>query len=343
MLISTTNRNHDSGRGVEEYLMWGPVADALARTVVEPVFRSAELLGREGGEVECLREVLAQESIHILDSAALPRCIRLGEVHRSLQERGEGAHRGGQRSQAACHRRCRHGRRFVAQSAKTYKTRLALDEGQDAGAPTLSGKRVAFPVTETPVPCHDGGTFGELDPTGNGAAHAAGLAVALAPDLLATQVPVEISALAFVLKQVLVNPFGAYAKRTFLGNPSGNLFRTPVLPHQTVDLGPVPCCQHTTDLARAPGQCEEMGVSRPVAARGPIAVQFARDGGLVYANDACDHTLVVPGLTQGGNLVSLLTGELVIGFHQGSIDLAVEAPGATPAHPHTRIKVALGN
>ena len=70
--------------------MWGPVADALARTVVEPVFRSAELLGREGGEVECLREVLAQESIHILDSAALPRGIRLGEVHWSLEAGGDG-------------------------------------------------------------------------------------------------------------------------------------------------------------------------------------------------------------------------------------------------------------
>lgn len=76
---------------------------------------------------------------------------------------------------------------------------------------------------------------------------------------------------------------------------------------------------------------------RPIAARGVVTAQFARDSGLVHAKDTGDLTLVAPDLTQSGNLVSLLTGELVIGFHQGSFDLAVEAPGCytgSSTHPN---------
>src|SRR3989304_791659 len=149
--------------------------------------------------------------------------------------------------------------------------------------------------------------------------------------------PVQITAPAFVLKQVLVDPLRAHAKRPFLGRSSGNLFRTPVSPHQTVDLDPVPCRQPPAGLARAAGERQEVGVPRPVTARGAIAAKLARDRRLVRANAAGDLTLVVPGLTQGGDLVSLLTGELVIGFHQGSFDLAVEVPGCytgSSTHPN---------
>ena len=48
-------------------------------------------------------------------------------------------------------------------------------------------------------------------------------------------------------------------------------------------------------------------------------------------------TLTLSGFQQDGNLVSLLTGELVIGSHQGSFDLAVEVPGCytgSSTHPN---------
>ena len=163
--------------------MRSAIAETLARTMIEQVFCPAKLQSRQGGEVERPRKILAQESIHVLDRAALPRCIRFGEVHRGLQPRGDGlvvgelltvvdrqgAHRCRQRLQATRHRRGRYGRRLVAQPAQTGETRLALDKGQYTGTPAAPGERVAFPITETPAPCHDGGAFGNPDSSGNGA------------------------------------------------------------------------------------------------------------------------------------------------------------------------------
>ncbi len=60
VLDSTTNRNHESGRGVEEYLMRCAIAEAIAGTMVEPAFGLAQVSVDYGGEVKFLREVLTQ-------------------------------------------------------------------------------------------------------------------------------------------------------------------------------------------------------------------------------------------------------------------------------------------
>jgi len=55
-----------------------------------------------------------------------------------------------------------------------------------------------------------------------------------------------------------------------------------------------------------------MGLLRPVAVHGTANGAVRAKNGFVHTDDMCDLAMVVPGLTQGGDWVSLLAGELVM-------------------------------
>ena len=60
---------------------WRLPTEGLARTNVERVGHCFDLLAAPSREVSALGKVLAQESIRVLVGAALPRTLRIGEVH----------------------------------------------------------------------------------------------------------------------------------------------------------------------------------------------------------------------------------------------------------------------
>jgi hypothetical protein len=126
----------------------------------------------------------------------------------------------------------------------------------------------------------------------------------------------------------------ADTKLAFLGQSSGNLLRTPVAPDQGSDHGPVWRAKAAPPgLEQTPEQRQQMGMSRKIATVGAIAPKFATDRGFVYADCHSDLALTMSCLPQSVNLVSLLTGELLVGSHQGSFDLAIEQAAMLHSSP----------
>src|SRR3972149_1262968 len=74
----------------------------------------------------------------------------------------------------------------------------------------------------------------------------------------------------------------------------------------------------------SPVQCHPVSLFRPVTPVTAIATQFATDGRLIHTHDGGDFSLVMTHFQQGINLVSLFPGELSVGSHKCSFELAVE-------------------
>src|SRR5258708_2733734 len=121
---------------------------------------------------------------------------------------------------------------------------------------------------------------------------------------------------------VQVNPFMAHA---WLFRPlqmPGDLFRTPVLAQESLDL-----------LPRLPGNTRTIGVTLPavsqfirlivaIAFLAAVAPQLSRDRTLMATDHCGDVTLVMTGFLQNVYLVSLFTGKLRI-VHLCFFDLVV--------------------
>ena len=68
-------------------------------------------------------------------------------------------------------------------------------------------------------------------------------------------------------------------------------------------------------------------MERQIAASGLMSAKFSVNCGFVHAYDMGNLALPITCLVLRRNLISLLIGELVIGFHPVSFDLAVEVSG----------------
>ena len=64
-----------------EGLCWGFPSECLARAAVERGSDRGEVVGAVSGEVGSFREVLPQEAVGVLVAAALPRALRVTEIH----------------------------------------------------------------------------------------------------------------------------------------------------------------------------------------------------------------------------------------------------------------------
>src|SRR6185503_2546073 len=111
---------------------------------------------------------------------------------------------------------------------------------------------------------------------------------------------------------VAVDPFRAHAGLLCQLQTSGNLFRTPVLAQESLDL-----------LPGLPGNARTIGRALPVVSEfirlvvaiaflPTVASQLARNGALMATEQCGNASLVVAGFLQDVYLVSLFPGKLFI-------------------------------
>src|SRR3954471_8197032 len=148
-----------------EQLGWSGPAERLAGPVVDLVRDPLKLLGTDAAKVDALREVVAQQPVHVLVAAALPRRVRIAEEHLRADLLGDLLMQSqllalipGQRSpqlwrqlaerrgDALAHRL---GRGPAARDVDQHQEpRAALDERADRGPVTRPDNAVTFPMAE---------------------------------------------------------------------------------------------------------------------------------------------------------------------------------------------------
>lgn len=118
------------------------------------------------------------------------------------------------------------------------QARFTLSQGDDGLFVALANDRIEFPVPQTGTTLHDGWAFIDGNAVGKLSSAVIG-SVALLASLLATQVPMQVAAMALVCQDVLVDPFVADAQSLLLGQPEADLLGTPVLAQQAFYHTPV--------------------------------------------------------------------------------------------------------
>ena len=115
------------------------------------------------------------------------------------------------------------------------------------------------------------------------------------------------------------------------------------MPHQRLDKRPGLGLDAWLVRGQLSRQCQFLRLLRAIATLPAVALEFARDSGLVAANDGGHPGLAVVSFLQGVNLVSLLAGKLRVAHQCASLTWRFEkARYATAACPlTTNLKVAL--
>ena len=70
--------------------MWRLKSQALSRPVIESIHDVVHLLLRQGIQRPALGHILANQPVGILVEPALPRMVRMREIHRRLQRLADG-------------------------------------------------------------------------------------------------------------------------------------------------------------------------------------------------------------------------------------------------------------
>ena len=76
-------------REAEVYHIGWFEAETFSRPGVQPVLHQRDLVSRDVGERRLLRKVLPNQAVDVLVCSALPTVVRLGEVTRAAELRGD--------------------------------------------------------------------------------------------------------------------------------------------------------------------------------------------------------------------------------------------------------------
>jgi len=312
------------------------VAQSFSRSVVESMRGVSNLPAFDVGEVAALGEVLTHEPVGVLVETPFPGAIGMREEEVGIERRGNrlvagefstvvggdredlaritgetGAQGGGDGRGGA-----------PPELAQQCVFRPAFDRREQGPALPVPDHGVGFPVAHAAFaldrrrPLIDGNAVGEAPAPVVGP-------VTLAPRLLATQVLMQAPARAFVRIDVLVDPLVADDDPVFRLEPSARLIRAPIETEQSLDACPIARREPGADFGCAPRHGHGVRLLRPVAARPAVAAEFTTHGGLVRPDFRGDLGLIPSGFHTGMNLISLFMGELRVGFHRCSFDLAV--------------------
>ena len=312
------------------------VAQGFSRSVVESMRGASNLPAFDVGEVAVLGEVLTHESVGVLVETPFPGAIGMREEEVGVQGGGNGfvvrelrTVVGGDREDLLGIGRQRpadslaDGTRAATPAlAQQGVFRAALHERDERAPAAGTDHGIGFPVAHAAFVIDRRRAILDGYPVGDGPASVVG-PVTLAPRLLAAQVPMEMAARAFVRIDVPVDPLVADDDPILRLEPSARLLGAPVAAEQSLDACPIAWREPGADLGRAPRHGQGVCLLRPVAARPAVAAELTTHGGLVRPDLTCDLGLIPSGFHTGMNLISLFMGELRVGFHRCSFDLAV--------------------
>ena len=228
-----------------------PVAERLARAVVEPLHRLLNLGLRNALKVCLLREVLPQQPVRVLVDPSLPTRMRAREVEAGSQPLGDSrvvrelsaiVRRDGQdlRGQRAEHRhtRCCHFHRTLAlDPAQPHELRLPLDQCQDGSPASATNDGVGLPVTDSALGSNGLRAGFDADATRDLPAPRM-LPVALAALSAAAQVEVQRAASLLVSRDVLIDALVAHARSPLQPETTRDLLGTPLAAQKRLDSRP---------------------------------------------------------------------------------------------------------
>ena len=103
----------------------------------------------------------------------------------------------------------------------------------------------------------------------------------------AAQVLVQVSAIVFVLEDILIDPFMADLDLALTLQPARDLFGAPLLPEQGFYLEPQ-ARRDAIDRFAPSFQCPGVGTQRPIASITYIAGNLTAHRGLVDQDHSCD-------------------------------------------------------
>ena len=135
---------------------------------------------------------------------------------------------------------------------------------------------------------------------------------------------IQITALSFVLKNVLVDPLMADGNPVLFLEPEADLLRAPVLAQQMFNSTPTRAANTWSRLILPPLDTQPMRLLWSVATQSPIALQLTADRGLVAAQHSGHLGLVMTCFHECVNLVSFFLGKLRVAAHRAPLSCRLE-------------------
>ncbi len=192
--------------------------------------------------------------------------------------------------------------------------RLALAQGDQRLSMAFADDGVHFPVTDACLPVHNGGTLINADLIHQNPTTLI-TTITLLSFLLATQVPVQLTAVCLVLVYVVIYPFMTQSDTFSFMQPVTDLLRTSFVPQP--DLYSLPQGRGESLLlagfsTRLP---EQLSLAGSIASQATVASEFTANSRFMHAYQGGYVRLCMSCFHQGVNLVTLMLGKLCVVSH----------------------------
>ena len=303
------------------------VSQTFSWTMVQPILDPSNLRSNQCGQIPILGQILSDQSVSVLIGAALPRCIRIGEVESAIEHCADSLMIGkflavvgsdakdspGQRFQPILKLSCGRLRCAAVELGDANQSRAAIHGCQAGTLSSFPDYGVHFPVTHFSTRIRGGGALLDPDATDDLAAPLSTTSVALSALPLAAQMRVQIASKPLVRVDQLVDPLMTDPHGAFQPSSGCNLFRAPVTANESRNSAPLCRCDAVpTPTGTSPRLSPLLGLLGAISALPAIALNLARNAAGAAINRLRDVSEAISGSQHGPNLVTFFLGEVRI-------------------------------